>query len=414
MWTVAALLFAVVWAGRRGWVPAIPVEVALAPAAAALASSVALGAAAFELDLPGYRFGWRQLAATGAAVALGLASVQLLSASLGGRWRVPSADASSVLGFIPASHGGDYRVLWVGGPDALPLAGRQLSPGMAYGTSYNGLPALTDQWVSSPAGATERLGADLQLVQKGLTTKLGHLLAPAGVLYVIVVDRNGPKASGSLAEPVPGTLMAGLALQTDLQAVGVGDPAYSVFENAAWAPVKSVLSRGVAGAATSIGRSGNRPLQQLDLTGSAPALSSGAIPVVPPGSTVYFGSTRTSGWRLEAGGHSVGSHPAFGWAMSFAAPASGSPYRSEHARLSYSSPPWIRLGDLLLVVVWIAAVALLILDRRRRRSMPPQRVDPEWFQPLTLTAAQPRHRQTSRRRPAGVGAVADEEMWSGE
>jgi GT2 family glycosyltransferase len=414
MWTVALLLFVVVWAGRRGWVPAIPVEVALAPAAAALASSVALGAAAFELDLPGYRFGWRQLAATGAAVALGLASVQLLSASLGGRWKLPSADASSVLGFLPASHGGDYRVLWVGAPDALPLAGRQLSPGMAYGTSYNGLPALTEQWVSSPAGATDHLGTDLQLVEKGLTTKLGHLLAPAGVLYVIVVDRNGPKASGSLPEPVPGALMAGLALQTDLQAVGVGDPAYSVFENAAWAPVKSVLAPDVAEAATSIGGAGDRALQQLDLTGSAPVLSSGAKPAVRPGSTVYFGSSRTSGWRLEAGGRSVGSHPAFGWAMSFAVPATGSPYGSEPARLSYSSPPWIRLGDLLVVLIWIAAVALLVFDRRRRSSIPPPRVDPEWFQPLTLTTAQPRHRQASRRRPAAVGAVTDEEMWSGE
>ena len=63
LWMVAMVFFWLTWAGLRGWIPALPAEVGLAPAAAALAGSAALGAVAFELDLPGYRFGWRQLAA---------------------------------------------------------------------------------------------------------------------------------------------------------------------------------------------------------------------------------------------------------------------------------------------------------------------------------------------------------------
>ena len=125
LWIVALVSFASAWAASRGWIPAMPLEVALAPAAAALAGSAALGAAAFELDLPGYRFGWRQLAAGVAAVALAVAFVPFLAATGGGRWHLPSADASSVLAFLPDSHGGDYRVLWVGYPEALPLAGRR-------------------------------------------------------------------------------------------------------------------------------------------------------------------------------------------------------------------------------------------------------------------------------------------------
>ena len=128
LWTVAVVFFWVTWAGMRGWLPALPPNVGLASAAAALAGSAALGAVAFELDLPGYRFGWRQLAAGVAAIALGVAAIPMLIASGQGRWNLPNADASSVLSFLPSTSQGDYRVLWVGAPSALPLAGRQLEP----------------------------------------------------------------------------------------------------------------------------------------------------------------------------------------------------------------------------------------------------------------------------------------------
>jgi hypothetical protein len=100
--------------------------------------------------------------------------------------------------------------------------------------------------------------------------------------------------------------------------------------------------------------------------------------------------------------------------MSFAVPATGSSNSTEPARLTYSSPLWIRLGDVLVVLLWVAAVALVVFDRRKRSSMPAPAVDPEWFQPQTLPASQPRHRPAGRRRTASVGAVAEEEMWSGE
>ena len=381
MWTVALLLFVVVWAGTRGWLPALPVDVALAPAAAALAASVSLGAAAFELDLPGYRFGWRQLAATVAGLALGVASVPVVAASFGGRWKLPSADASSVLAFLPGDQSGDYRVLWVGAPESLPLAGRQLSAGTAYATSYNGLPTLTDQWLSSPAGATHVLGSDLALVQRGLTTEVGHLLAPAGVRYIVVANRNAPAASGGLPGPVPVALLVGLSVQTDLDTVQIGDTAYTVFENAAWAPARAILAPGVARFAGSPAASDPRALQQVDLTGSSPAVSGTSRSVLVPGSTVYYGATRTAGWRLDSSGHEVAAEPAFGWAMSFKVPQpEGGSSTGTPARLTYSSPLSIRAGDLLAILLWVGAGALLIFYRRRRASGPaPSR--PHWFRP---------------------------------
>ena len=123
LWVVAMVFFWLTWAGSRGWIPALPPEVGLAPAAAALAGSAALGAVAFELDLPGYRFGWRQLAAAVAGVALALAAIPMLIASGQGRWHLPSADASSVLAFLPDSQAGRLPGA-LGGGAGRPAAGR--------------------------------------------------------------------------------------------------------------------------------------------------------------------------------------------------------------------------------------------------------------------------------------------------
>jgi GT2 family glycosyltransferase len=389
LWVVALASFAVAWAGSRGWIPALPAEVVLAPAAAALAGSAALGAAAFELDLPGYRFGWRQLAAAVAGFALAVASLAFVVASGGGRWNLPSADADSVLAFLPNSQSGDYRVMWVGYPDALPLAGRELHPGVAYGTSFDGPPGPADLWISSNAGAAPELASDLKLVEKRLTTKVGHLLAPAGIRYLVIPNHNGPSGSGAIPEPVPAALLAGLALQTDLQVLDVGDPNFAVYQNAAWAPVRSVLAPAASKVAAEVSND-QRVVQRLDLAGAAPVLT-GANPassrgLVPAGASVYVASTRSGGWRLDVGGRSVAPTAAFGWGMSFQVPSSsvgGTPGAAglEPAELTFHPSFWARVGRFLGILVWVAGLALLAVDLRRRRRTGADRevVNPDWF-----------------------------------
>jgi GT2 family glycosyltransferase len=376
MWVVALGAFGWVWAGQRGWLPALPVEVGLSAAAAAIASSAALGAAAFEMDLPAFNFGWRQVASAVAGVCLLLAALPVFSASFGGRWDMPTADASSVLPFLPAARNGDYRVLWVGDPRALPAPGRPLSTGFAYTVSFDGEPGLADDWVTGPAGASGVLRQDLRLAQRDLTTQLGHLLGTAGVLYLVIPNHVGPSGAGGAAVPVPGDLLTGLALQTDLKALVV-DPDYTVYLNAAWAPARSVPPAAADG---SLATSDNRAVQGVDLTGAAPVLTGGSATrvsgQVPSGSTVYVASTSSGGWSLSAGGHTVPRSRAFGWAMSFHVPAgaaAGTP-----ARLVYGPPFLVRAGYVLQIVLWIG-VPIAVLADRRRRSGGGEVADPSWF-----------------------------------
>jgi GT2 family glycosyltransferase len=409
LWVVALLFFALTWMGLRGWIPPLPSGVLLAPAAAALAGSAALGVAAFELDLPGYNFGWRQGAAGLAGICLALAAIPWLAAAGDGRWNLPSADASSVL-LLPTNRGGDYRVLWVGAPAALPLAGRQLEPGFGYGTSYNGEPTLSDSWASGPAGAAPVLAKDLILVQGQLTTKLGHLLAPAGVRYIVVPNHVGPSGAGGPAVAVPDSLLAGLSLQTDLT-MQPGDPNYTVYENSAWAPVLSVLPTQAGSAAAASGPAGERQLQSTDLKDAQPVLRGGsttsASGLVPSGSTVSVGSTRAAGWHLTAGGRTSSAQPSFGWAMAFKVPASSSP--TLKAALEYSAPAGVRAGYLVQILLWVLAIVALVWERRRRVSdrTYAEPTDPAWF---TALPAPPARRGRRRRVPAGGRPVGDRSL----
>jgi GT2 family glycosyltransferase len=423
LWIVALVFFAVAWAGWRGWVPALPLGVVLAPAAAALAGSAALGVAAFEIDLPAYNFGWRQAAAATAGVCLALASIPWFAAAGSGRWDLPSADAASVLStFLPGSGNGDYRVLWVGAPAALPLAGRQLEPGFAYGTSFNGEPVLSDDWATGSAGAAPRLASDLLLVQNRLTTRMGHLLAPAGVRYLVIPNHVGPSGAGGAAVQVPGGLLSGLGLQTDLQSIDVGDSNYTVYENSAWAPVRSVLSPTAAGGVSASGADNLRALQQTDLAGAVPVLTGGAphsvSGQVPSGEAVYVGSTRDSGWSLTAGGHRSAPTAAFGWAMSFQVPANAEATGPVAARLSYSPPFLVRAGYVIAILLWIGAIVVIGLDRRSRSRAGragAEVVDPEWFAPASSVAprrSRPHFRPGPGPAARPVGDRSAVEAWS--
>jgi GT2 family glycosyltransferase len=428
LWVVAVLCFMTAWASSRGWVPSVPPDVALAPAAAALAGSAALGAAAFELDLPGYRFGWRQLAAGIAALAMALAALPLLTATRTGRWQVPSADPASELPFLPDTSHGDYRVLWVGSPDALPLAGYQLAPGAAYGTSYDGPPAVGDLWVTGRTGSAGQLAADVRLVEGRMTTKLGHLLAPAGVLYVVVPNHTAPAGAGGFATPPPAALKDGLELQTDLQVVDQVDSNYTVYRNAAWMPVKASLPQSALPAAHA-GPAGRVQVQQLDLSGAGPVLTGPGNVVrgrVAAGSTVYVGSTRDAGWTLDVGSRSVSPRPAFGSGMTFSIPGAGgagvagaagsgggAPPRLDRATLHAPSPLGFRAAQISEIVLWLVVLGFVVLDIRKRRSeeIDPEVVRPEWFVPVSPAADRRNWRSRPSSQSLGAEDMKGDEVW---
>ena len=103
-WAVAVTAWVVAWLSGRGWLGPIDLapQVLLVPAAVGVALSVGLGVSAFQLDLPGYRFGWRQAAAVIAATAAAVGTLPVLAGSLGGRWDLVPTGYGQVLSWMSA------------------------------------------------------------------------------------------------------------------------------------------------------------------------------------------------------------------------------------------------------------------------------------------------------------------------
>lgn len=354
LWTVAFACLALAWAGSRGWFPMPPLELVLAPAGAALALAVAVGAASIEVDLSGYRFGWRQLAPAIGALAVVAATLPFLSWVGGGQWGLPASGAEGALAFPSGSQSGDYRVLWVGSVGALPLAPQGTLGDLAFGTSLDGLPMASQLWAPDDPGSASPVAQDLSWAEGNETTALGHLLAPLAVRYVVV-----PLGAGTADQAVL-PLIDALARQVDLVPVGT-DPSYRVFANVAWVPLFSVLAGGGTGEVPP-----ERPeaawatahkFQTLDLVAALPLPVGGfdarsfAVPVRSPAVQVY-GAVPDGSWHLRANGHVLASKATLGGGSSWVLPAG-----QDAIVLSRAGSLGQQLADALLLLAWGVALS---------------------------------------------------------
>lgn len=359
--------------GDRGSLPfTLPaIEVVLVPIAAALALAVGCTAAAFEVDVRGSRFSWRQPLAFGAAVALALSTLPMVLATADGRWDLPDDDFATSWSLLPAApEGAEQRVLWVGDPRVLPGAPWSLEDGLAYAVAGYPLPDLRDLWAGTPGSGGEAIGRALTLAADGGTRRLGNLLGPAGIRWVAVPSRPAPAATDAALAPPPAGLLDGLARQLDLQRVEIDD-ALVVYENLAWLPVRAQLSASAAEAAQGDGTD----LAGADLTGSTPVLGDEGGPNRTSGDVaagiVGLAAEADAGWVLTVDGERAERSTAFGWANAFAVPAAGD------AALGYDTSASRYLVVAGQSLLWLVALVLALggptfLGRRGRIGRRPR------------------------------------------
>jgi len=364
LWVVAFTCLSLAWAGSRGWFPMPQLELVLAPAGAALALAVAVGAAAVEVDLSGYRFGWRQFAPAFGVLAVLAASLPFLSWVGEGQWGLPTSGAEASFAFPSASQDGDYRVLWVGDVGAIPLAQQGTSGDMAFATSLDGLPLASQLWGPDDAGNAQLVAQDLHWAEGSETTALGHLLASLAVRYVVVPP------SGAAANQADLPVVNALERQVDLVQVGT-DSSYRVFANAAWVPLFSVLAgRGPVGVvppqvlepawATA------EKLQQLDLAAAVELPVGGsdgrsfAVAAHAPSLQVY-GAVPDRSWQLRANGHAAAGTATLGGGTAWVLPAG-----DDDVALSRAGSLGQQLADVLLLLGWGVALSAAFHRLRAR------------------------------------------------
>ncbi|HLI72523.1 MAG TPA: glycosyltransferase family 2 protein [Acidimicrobiales bacterium] len=315
-WSIAVVAWACAWAAGRGWLGpvAVPPQMLLVPAGIGIALAVGLGVSAFQVDLPGYRFGWRQAAAVAAAAAAAVGMLPVLGASLGGRWDVAASGYGQATSWMaPTRATGDFRALWLGDPRVLPGGGWKLSSGLAYSLSENGLPDATAIWPGSSPGAASAVANGVRLAERHATIRLGQLLAPYAVRYIVVAETLAPSIAGNanpVSYPPPVDLLPALSSQLDLRHV-ISQGGFDVFVDDAALPLRAVRTTAAAALAPILDFTGG----SADLAGWRPALSGS------PSATAANG-------RVPAGMFLAAVAPAHDWRLRSATARSSAVVRS--------------------------------------------------------------------------------------
>ncbi|MGK2956870.1 MAG: glycosyltransferase [Acidimicrobiales bacterium] len=210
-------------------------DVLLSFGGAALAFAIGLGMVAFEQDLRRERFGWRQAVSMFAAAGVGLGALPMLDAAVDGRMKVPEVGLDRTLGFLDdeAKATPGFRVLWMGDPQVLPMAGYPFVGDVAFGVSAEGFPELSDHWQMPMGKASDDIHQAIEAAANGQTDRLGQIVAPLGVRYVVLVERAAPERTNTSRQVLPRNLARSVARQLDFSRIDI-DPAVILYENKAW------------------------------------------------------------------------------------------------------------------------------------------------------------------------------------
>ncbi|MFN8022692.1 MAG: glycosyltransferase [Acidimicrobiales bacterium] len=372
-WAVRGALLVVTF----GWLAtlddgnALPIRlpeagILLVPVAVGVAIAAGCVLASFELDVRGGTFGWRQPLAvlSTAAVVVGLVPAAFTVGS--GRYDTPTTTLVDLLGQLPdPQDSGDYRVLWVGSQQVLPVAPWEYAPGIGYALTEGPSVDIGDVFPTRPGAGSGLVRLTLDAIATGTTTRGGRLLAPLAVRYVVVPLVDG--AVSTTDEPVepPAGLLDALGDQLDLAEV-YSPPNFLVYENRAWLPMRSELTP--SGAEASLDAAASA-LAQSDLSGATPIMVGadhlGAASAEVAAGTVHLAIPPDDRWELRLDGRPVEQRSAFGTTTAFDVDTAGT------VTLEYQTSRTYHLVLLAQLLAWsVVGVAATSVRLRRPQARP--------------------------------------------
>jgi hypothetical protein len=298
-----------------------------------------------------------------AAAGLACSMLGLAADTISGRFGVPTSDWASTYSWMgDVKTPGDFRVLFLGDPTVLP-ADPKVVDRTGFALTRNGPGDARDLWAAPESAADRVVARAIVATQSGTTSRLGHLLAPAGVRYVSILTRA---ASGGGARGAPNPRLAdALGRQLDLTLSRV-DPSGVVYENDAWVPMHASVPKGALGVSIDAKDAASAALRTGRAGVDGVSVSDGTTPAIGPGALLWS-EAANGGWKATANGETAPRRDAFGWTNAFALDAKAP------VRVHFDGGIGRGLARFLQLAAWIAAIVLWFVTRRRREQ--PRDVD---------------------------------------
>ena len=293
---------------------------------------------------------------SGARVLVGVAIAGVVIGGFGlaadavsGRWNAPDGSWANVLSFTKDfTNEGDFRILWVGDPNVLPLDPVEIDDETSWAMTRNGGGDARELWRAPKTRADQVIARAIEVARRGGTTRLGRLLAPAGIRYVVVPLRNGPDGERGRRSP---SVTGALADQLDLSRLR-SEPGLVLYENQSWGPAQALVAQKVPAGDVA-------PLPSAVRTDLSEAVPIGERAV--PAGTALLAEAFDAGWSARGGGRALAHERAFGWVNGWEHPRSST--------VSFAHDGQGRRYALLAgeLVLWLVAALWWCRGRSRAR-----------------------------------------------
>jgi hypothetical protein len=312
----------------------------LVPIALGLALSAAAVAGGFGEDVLRRGFGWRQPLGLLGTAAIVIGVIPALLSIGNGAWGAPRTTIPQVLeAQLPeAAEVGDYRVLLIGDPRAVPVPSSPVGDGIGYAVVDSFPLDFTDRFSPPETELTPLIVDVIGAIADGSTRRAGELLAPFGIRYIVIPEIPDRPGLPEDAATVPDGLAEQLSKQLDFAGT-FGAPNARVFANTAWLPTATFVDDDQSIRAVFIGATAERS------TGD----------VLGPGSFSYATGVDDR-WRLRAatelGGTGEVAVPVDGPTLSYRLEVA----EGTEVEFAYRSSPFRPIVVVVQLLLWLAVI----------------------------------------------------------
>jgi hypothetical protein len=302
---------------------------------------------------------WRRSVGLLVPVAISVAILPSLLGVVDGRWHQPNATVSQLFAQMPDNPtDGNFRVLFVGDNELLPISTNAVTNKVSYGVSDDGPVNIVSHWAPQRTAMNELADHALNALIDRQTVRVGRLMSPLAIRFIVVPLGDQPSQSARL-------LVDSLSNQIDLRRLYFAKD-LAIFENSAWLPIVSLLDEESAVASEKVDESALivRELRSLlPLFIDDQSVSNKTVSSAFDGGTVHLAVPFNKNWQLIVDDARLNPRVAFGASTAFDAPIKGV------AKLSFRTS---KLRDLYLVaqaLVWLGLLMLAVNFSRFRRQV---------------------------------------------
>ena len=262
---------------------------------------------------------WRRSLGLLVPVSIVLSIVPALLSVTDGRWNQPETSVAQLLVQLPDNPAeGNYRTLFIGDRDLLPVSTNYVTDEVSYGVADDGPLSFTSIWAPQETSMNVSAQRALNLLVANDTIRVGRLVSPLAIRYLVVPLGQDPSA-------VAKELVESLSNQLDLRRTYFARDLV-IFENVSWLPLIGVLDQETSVASE---QASDLSLISQDLKSTSALLvdeNSAAEKKVKTrfsGGTVHVAVPFDSRWHLKVDGAQISPRVAFGASTAFDAPIAG-------------------------------------------------------------------------------------------